>query len=139
MSKKKKIKVIYIADEEKDQYGHAESFVTSKVCTPNELGLKDVDYTFFSLQRNKPHSEVILEIPDLIRGADVVFFDYGGFDICGSDNWRLIDYYSRFFTKIIKERPSIEWWCTSALPQNCFDDENIDELKELGVNFAWSK
>ena len=31
--------------------------------------------------------------------------------------------------QVIREHPAIEWWCTSALPQNCFDEEETEELK----------
>lgn len=137
--KKQKLKIIYIADELTDQDGLAQSFVESKVCTPQGLlSIKDVDYIFYSLQNGKSHSINIIDIPNIIRGANVVFFDYGGFDVCGQDNYRLIDHYSRFFIKLIMETPSIEWWCTSALPKNYFDEEEIEELKKLGVKFAWS-
>ena len=132
------IKVIYIADELVDYCGIARSFVDSKVCRPRKLRMKDIDYRFFSLQNGKPHSINILELPGIIRGADVVLFDYGGFDVCGQDNYRLIDHYSRFFLKVIEDNPSKEWWCVSALPKNCFDDDELDRLEELGVDFAWA-
>ena len=135
--KKKKHKAVYIADEMEDTYGHADSFISSYYCK-HDIPMKDVEYIFFTLQRGKPHGQVMLEIPDVIRGAEIVFFDYGGFDVCGRDNWRIVDQYSRFFMKIIKEHPSIEWHCTSALPKNCFDTEDLSELKELGVKFSWA-
>lgn len=133
----KKLKVIYVADELTDYDGLAISHIESHFRKQN-ISMKKINWTFFTLQRNKPHNEVLIEIADIIRNAHTVFFDYGGFDICGSDNYRLIDYYSRFFMKIIEERPSINWICVSALPRNCFDEEDINKLKNIGVKFTWT-
>ncbi len=131
------MKVIYIADELDDTSGLAKSFIEAKICSSHKLEFKDLNYHFYSLQCGKSHNQIILEIPNWVLGADVVLFDYGGFDVMGQNNYRLIDYYSRFFIKLIEENPSKEWWCTSALPKNCFAPNEIEQLQKIGVNFVW--
>jgi len=132
-----KSKVVFIADEIEEDRALNKSFVEAKFCRPHRLAFDKLNYTFFSLQRGMPHSRVVQEIRSVIRDAAAVFFDYGGFSLPSSDNHGLIDFYTREFIKIIQDHPSIEWWCTSALPNVCFSDEEKDTIKSLGVNIYW--
>ncbi|MHC4398021.1 MAG: hypothetical protein ACYS1A_20450 [Planctomycetota bacterium] len=129
----KKAKVVFIADERALNM----SFVEAKFCRPRQLANDKLNYIFFSLQRGLPRARVVQEIRSVIRGASAVFFDYGGFSLPSSNNHSLIGFYTREFIKIIRDHPSIEWWCTSALPNVCFSDEEKNTIKSLGVNIYW--
>ena len=138
----KRLKIVFIADELEEDVSARDGWI-SFYFTQNNLKLvlhpsKVIDWHFLSLQSGKAHRNVIDEIRSLIRGADCVMFDYGGFSIMGQDNSRLIDYYTREFTKLIKENTSIQWWCVSNLPANCFTDDEKEELKGI-CKFYWDE
>ena len=138
---KKKPKIVFIADELTEDKGARDGWVSFCYLTPNNLDwmkVKEVDWHFLSLQSGKDHRNVIDEIRSLIRGADCVMFDYGGWSMPGCDNSRLIDFYTREFTKLIKENTSIQWWCVSNLPANCFTDDEKEELKGI-CKFYWDE
>lgn len=135
----KKLKVVFIADEPAEERALNRSFVEACFCHQHNTSFDKLNYIFFSLQSGMPHTSVVQEIRSLIRGADAVFFDYGGFSLPGCDNHGLIDFYTREFIKIIRDHPSIEWWCTTGLPGVCFSDEEVDTIKSLGVNMYWDK
>lgn len=141
--KTKKHKVIFIADEMIEEQDNTRGFVSHCFARPHNINpmqeKSQIDYRFFSLQCGKPHSNVIDEIRSLIRGASCVMFDYGGFSFPSHGNHRLIDFYTREFVKLIKDNPSIEWWCVSNLPSNCFSDEEKEEVKACGCKFYWDE
>jgi hypothetical protein len=141
MSKKKR-KIVFIADEPEEDARARDGWISFYFCQNNLKPVlhpeKTIDWHFLSLQCGIAHSNVIDEIRSLIRGADCVMFDYGGFSMPGQDNSRLIDFYTREFTKLIKDNPSIDWWCVSNLPANCFSDDEKEELKGI-CKFYWDE
>lgn len=73
------------------------------------------------------------QIRNAVESADVIYFDYGGlYALFGASPF--IEYWNRFFVKLIENYPNKKWFCRSAL--NTFDDEDKENLKELGVIFV---
>jgi hypothetical protein len=70
-----------------------------------------------------------------MAGADAILFDYGGMSMPGGGGDHLIDYWNRFFLKMIEDLPGKPWFCVSSL--DVFEPEDKDHLKELGVRFYW--
>lgn len=77
------------------------------------------------------------ELSKAIKLADVVVFDYGG--LCKaalmSGGYAAIDYWNRLFISWIRETPSKDWRCISAI--DTYEEDERQELEELGVNFQW--
>lgn len=72
-----------------------------------------------------------------IRLADIIVFDYGG--LCQAalmgGGAAAIDYWNRFFVKMIESFSSKDWRCISAI--NTFDEVDKKELEDLGVSFKY--
>lgn len=79
----------------------------------------------------------IEKLKSMIQEADVITFDYGGFQQMA--NWgggySIVDYWNRFFLQQIEDHPNKDWRCVSAL--NTFEDDDKVRLEELGVKFRW--
>jgi len=89
---------------------------------------------FEAFDITKGERKVICEqIRNAVESAGVIYFDYGGLMYWGSFGG-LVDYWNRFFVKLIEDHPNKKWFCRSAL--NTFDDEDKKNLKDLGVNFV---
>ncbi len=83
-------------------------------------------------------TEVYIEkLKSMIRSADVITFDFGGFRMMAQygARWSIVDYWNRFFIKLIENHPSKDWRCTSAL--RTFEEEDREMLEGLGVHFVW--
>lgn len=83
-------------------------------------------------------TEVYIEkLKSMIRTADVITFDFGGFmqmAVFGASH-QVVDYWNRFFVKLIENHPSKDWRCTSCL--RTFEHEDREMLEGLGVHFVW--
>ncbi len=135
MKKQKIIKLLYIED----------SIVKKAMFDSIKCDVED-DYPKHALKSKamslmgNTSGEQLEKLAKAVRWADVVVFDYGG--LCMSarygfkpGGYAAIDYWNRLFINWIRETPSKDWRCISAV--DTYDYRERKELEQLGVNFRW--
>lgn len=131
--KKRIVKTLYIEDMEDVVSQHH-----IKDWLQGDLGVKEVklDHTNVVIAEEGGTSQAFISrLKSLIRSADIIVFDFGGFQQMGTmgGGYSLVDYWNRFFMEQIRENPSKDWRCVSCL--QTFEDEDKEKLKALGVYF----
>lgn len=127
--KKKKPKILNIEDSKPTKF-HVDAIVEN---ISDEYGAGKLSIKTLILA-DLGQTKAVEQIPLEVQRRDIVCFDYGGFySIFGSSGF--IDWWNRFFIKLIEDYPNKDWRCYNAL--DVFDIDERKKLENLGVKFQW--
>lgn len=133
MGKKKVLYTLYIEDMKDDL---SQKYIKSDMI--DEFDEYKVIHKTTCIMDDGGTTKLYIEkLKDMIQGADVITFDYGGFQqmaFCGG-GYSIVDWWNRFFLKQIEDNSGKDWRCISGL--NTFEDEDKERLEKLGVKFRW--
>lgn len=134
MKKKPVLHTLYIEDTEDKQI---QKLQKEWMETEFEDNYRIIHKTTSIMSDGGTTAAYLEKLKRMIQEADVITFDYGGFQQMASwgAGYSIVDYWNRFFVQQISDHPNKDWRCVSNL--ETFEDDDRKLLEELGVKFRW--